>query len=102
MSGAKVVTWQQNKARTLEWCLRERARLIELLGGKCVECGSTEKLEFHHTHPRGWVASHLNRWQRLAEYKRDIARGHIELLCKACNCRSGKPSPVGCTSEPDF
>lgn len=88
-----VVTWQQNKPRTLAWCEAERARLIALLGGKCVRCGKKTKLEFHHTKPRTWVASSMNRWSRLAQYKRDIERGHIELLCNKCNCKAGKPKP---------
>jgi 5-methylcytosine-specific restriction endonuclease McrA len=28
-----------------------RARLIELLGGQCVRCGSTDELEFDHIDP---------------------------------------------------
>ena len=86
-----VTTWQQSKARTLAWCESERARSIALLGGKCVRCGSKKKLEFHHTKTRTWIASAMNRWSRLAAYKRDIERGEIELLCKRCNQRAGKP-----------
>lgn len=84
-------TWQETKPRTLAWVKRERRRLVKLLGGKCERCGLRRKLEFHHTRPRYWIASQLNRWQRLAEYKRDIARGHIELLCTWCNKRAGQP-----------
>lgn len=38
---------QHNKIRSE----RERARLIALLGGKCVVCGTVENLQFHHKDP---------------------------------------------------
>lgn len=99
-------TWQKNKKRTLEWAKKERARLITELGGKCVHCGSTEKLQFHHTVARTWIASKLNRWSRLARYKEDIAAGHIELACKPCNQKLGEPKreydPQPESSTPDW
>lgn len=88
--------WKQRKEYNREWCRAYRSRLVEQLGGCCQQCGSTEKLQFHHLKPRTWIASQLSRWQRLAEYKREISRGEIELLCKPCNQRAGKPQ-----AEPD-
>lgn len=34
-----------------DWRQRRRVQLIELLGGKCVRCGSTNDLEFDHIDP---------------------------------------------------
>lgn len=36
-----------------------RRILVAALGGVCMECGSTDNLEFHHTEPREWVAAEL-------------------------------------------
>ena len=94
-------TWKQKKRHTLNGVTEGRRKLIEQLGGKCLQCSAVEKLEFHHLRPRTWVAAQLNRWQRLAEYKREAARGEIVLLCKPCNQRAGKPAP-DYTPEPDF
>jgi hypothetical protein len=55
----------KNKARKHE----RRARLIEMLGSKCVRCGVTERLEFDHVDPetkRFVVCSNLSRpWDEL-------------------------------------
>jgi len=102
MTVSKSKSWKSQKDRTIAYCHAERARLINSLGSCCLQCRATEKLEFHHTKPRGWIASQLSRWQRIAEYKRDIARGEIVLLCKSCNQRAGKPLQPGQSTEPDF
>lgn len=94
-------SWQDDRERVIESTRAKRAELIEQLGGKCVKCGATDDLHFHHTSPRTWIASKLNRWARLAAYKRDIEAGVIELLCGPCNRREGQPAsePEG---DPDF
>lgn len=85
-------TWQRNRYRVLAWYAKARQKLIDELGGKCKRCGAKEKLEFHHTRPRTWAARNLSRWSRLAAYKRDIAAGVIDLLCKSCNSKAGEPT----------
>ena len=61
---------------------RIRAECIAKLGGSCVNCGSTESLEFHHRSPRhkefGRIPS-LNERDRKRELKK------CELLCSRCH-----------------
>jgi hypothetical protein len=58
---------EYNKAYRRE----RRARLIEMLGGKCVRCGSTEGLQFDHIDPstkRFAVGSSMSKaWDELVE-----------------------------------
>lgn len=68
-----------------------RQRLIDLLGGECVECGATEKLEFDHRVQRDWVGVDLWSNHKLRKYAEEIAEGKIELRCWSCNARKGKP-----------
>lgn len=71
---------------------RARAKLIQEMGGKCCKCGSIEGFEFHHKFKRTWTARKASRWQRIANYKREWARGVLELLCKKCNKEAGEPT----------
>lgn len=80
-------------ARQRAWAARVRLQLIEQLGGVCVDCGSTEKLEFDHRVPRRWVNRHLDPSWRISKIKAEIAAGEIELRCPECNKRKGKPRP---------
>jgi hypothetical protein len=65
-----------------------RAKLIEMLGGCCVRCGTTEDLEFDHIDPatkRFNVCSDLTRaWDELvAETLK------TQLLCRPCHVAKG-------------
>jgi hypothetical protein len=75
------------------WRRNARRRLIEQLGGKCVDCGLTdfEKLEFDHITP-------LTREQRdhrvrigansrIVMYRKEAAEGLLTLRCGGCNTR---------------
>ncbi len=61
-----------------------RARLIEMLGGKCVRCGSTENLHLDHIDPatkRFAVGSDMSRaWELLVEEALKC-----QLLCPPCH-----------------
>lgn len=91
--------WQQKKERQYRSAAKLRAELIEQLGGKCVQCGATERLEFDHLEPRTWLAENHNLWTRMAKYRREAAEGKIQLLCKSCNCRKGSPGAPLLTPE---
>ena len=39
------------KSPNATWKAAKRERYIQYLGGKCIDCGSTEKLEFDHVDP---------------------------------------------------
>lgn len=63
---------------------RERQELIDLLGGKCVRCGSLERLEFDHVDASTKsfdisVSLHIDRQALLAELKL------CQLLCNPCH-----------------
>jgi len=73
-----------------------RARLIELLGGRCVRCGSTDELEFDHTDPETKVfavGSDMSRaWDKLVEEALKC-----QLLCRECLVAKGiedRPEPA--------
>lgn len=65
---------------------RQRQELLKLLGGKCVHCGSTERLEFDHIDPTTklfTIATNLGKRTKnlLPEIKK------CQLLCKHCHCK---------------
>lgn len=72
---------------------KRRLALIEKLGGKCVDCGTAALavLEFDHLTPRTWKANRTGRMERIRRYEREAADGEIELRCRECNNRKGKP-----------
>ena len=75
---------------------QRRAQLIELLGGCCVRCGSTEDLEFDHVAPatkRFAIGSDMSRaWPELIEEALKC-----QLLCRPCHLEKGvedRPEPA--------
>jgi hypothetical protein len=75
---------------------RRRAQLIEMLGGCCVRCGSTERLEFDHIDPAtknfNLGADWTRAWGDLAAEARKC-----QLLCRPCHIAKGaedRPEPA--------
>jgi hypothetical protein len=70
------------------WKQARRARLIEMLGGRCVRCGATEDLEFDHIDPSTKlfaVCAGLSKaWDVLVE-----EASKTQLLCKSCHVTKG-------------
>lgn len=72
------------KGYIAEYYHREREKIIQQLGGKCIACGVTDNLHIHHIRPyngknhrgRGAIA-------RLLEWKKNI--DNITLLCQECH-----------------
>lgn len=84
------------------WYGDRRSTLVKKLGGKCVHCGSTRRLEIDHIHGRDYVARELSSNQRLCLYFREAREGKVQLLCKRCNVLKGSPgrSPESWTGKP--
>lgn len=59
--------------------------MIEALGARCSQCGSTEDLQFNHIYERYWTPRRVNSLARLKIYQEEIDKGHINLLCRRCN-----------------
>jgi 5-methylcytosine-specific restriction endonuclease McrA len=70
------------------WKAARRNRLIEMLGGNCVRCGTAENLEFDHIDPSTKdfpISTSLSRaWDDLVE---EAAK--CQLLCKPCHVAKG-------------
>jgi hypothetical protein len=67
-----------------EYRIKRRQEFIELLGGKCIKCNSTEDLEFDHIDPETKLFSIGNIWWKsytilLEEVKK------CQLLCYDCH-----------------
>lgn len=77
---------------------RGRRRLIDELGGRCAWCGRRSRLEFDHLEPRDWQPEKTARWVRLARYRREAAAGKVQLLCRSCNARKGRPEELPCST----
>jgi 5-methylcytosine-specific restriction endonuclease McrA len=51
--GETLEQWRARKAAyDFAWRVERKALLIDMLGGKCVDCGITVSLEFDHIDPR--------------------------------------------------
>lgn len=70
---------------------RLRAKLIAILGGRCVECGTEENLEPDHLQPREWRARDVWAATRNLIYLREAKEGKVVLRCRSCNASKGKP-----------
>lgn len=80
--------------RQVEWAKRERARLIGLLGGKCVDCGTDQCLTFDCIKPTGDQHHKLSSVQRMCYYRGQFRNGNLTVRCSACNSKKGsKPAP---------
>jgi 5-methylcytosine-specific restriction endonuclease McrA len=74
----------EKRAYNREWTAKRRAFYIVEMGGKCVECGSTEKLEVDHIDPATKLCNPTRLWSRTDEFIRaELAK--CQLLCKSCH-----------------
>lgn len=74
---------------------KRRAKAIEAMGGKCVRCGSEDRLEFDHIE-RSLKAGEIARWLSRGEqrYLRELEK--CQLLCRACHIEKSRgESSVG-------
>lgn len=61
-----------------------RKEAVAAFGGKCVKCGSTEKLEFDHI-DRTKKEHNLNRVWSLSKERRELELAKCQLLCQPCH-----------------
>jgi len=69
---------------------RQRARLLEILGGKCVKCGYTDKrsLQFDHIKGDGYTERKSLPNSKMVNYylkNQDKITLNIQILCANCN-----------------
>jgi 5-methylcytosine-specific restriction endonuclease McrA len=63
---------------------RRRAAAIESLGGKCVECGTTDDLQVDHVDPETKEVENFKAWGRAeAAFWAEIKK--CQLLCRRCH-----------------
>ena len=77
---------QETMSAQLEHYHRKRAHLIELLGGKCVDCGAVEKLEFDHQ-DRSQKKFCISKWYGLTLDKLMPELQKCKLRCHTCHVR---------------
>lgn len=72
--------------RQREWAIRKRQELVQLLGGVCANCGSTEDLEIDHINGRDYKLEETSSDQRVTRYWREYNAGvPLRVLCADCN-----------------
>jgi 5-methylcytosine-specific restriction endonuclease McrA len=82
--------------RQVAWAQATREKLIRILGGRCKRCGLDTNLTFDCIVPTGGAHHKLSSVGRVTYYKREMARGNVQLLCHSCN------SKKGATREPRY
>ena len=65
-----------------EWYAARREEGVGLLGGKCIQCGATEDLEFDHIDPATKVTHRIWSWS-WARINGELAK--CQLLCVPCH-----------------
>ena len=75
----QVVTNNNRKRRH-----RNRAKLVEHMGGKCVKCGNTENLEFDHIDKTTKTMKLSSMWHYSWDKILQEAQ-HCQLICKTCH-----------------
>lgn len=72
--------------RQREWAIKKRQELVDLLGGVCANCGSTEDLEIDHINGRDYKLEEVAFDQRTTRYWREYREGvPLRVLCSDCN-----------------
>lgn len=63
---------------------RQRKEVITLLGGKCVKCGSIDKLEIDHINPKTKTITFTRLYKSIKEkFYEELKK--CQLLCKSCH-----------------
>lgn len=73
-------TWSDRQRRYIQ---RLKARLLEMFGNRCQDCGDTYNLQFAHVMPTGLDGPGRGMRKRLMDVYRNPL--HYNLLCKDCH-----------------
>lgn len=89
--------------RQRQWAAKWTVKLRTLLGGKCIDCGSTEDLEFDVRIPIGNDDHHNMEWSwRISFYRKQYDHNNLALRCTKCNSRKGNQMELLDTPETPF
>jgi len=76
-------------ARAKTWARQARARLLQIMGGTCACCGTTDSLTFDCIVPQGDDHHRGSTDQRMIFYRRQFESDNLQILCDSCNARKG-------------
>lgn len=62
---------------------REKGIIVDKLGGQCAECGTLDYLEIHHI--KGVEKSYRSGAERIRDWKIQIKKNNLLLLCVDCH-----------------
>ena len=66
---------------------------MQELGGRCCDCGSTEKLEFDCIVPRGHKHHRIEMSHRMSFYNEQHRQKNLAIRCQVCNAIKGDRMP---------
>lgn len=85
------------------WARKAYDRLLLQLGGRCTVCGSLSGLTVDHIDGCPYSHRKLEWSYRISVYRREAAQGKLQILCKKCNAKKGRPAartPPTCDKQP--
>ena len=62
-----------------------REQILEKLGGRCYQCGSTDDLELDHKDPKKKKINLARRLSSISQIKLDEELKKVQLLCRECH-----------------
>lgn len=89
--------------RQRDWARKKTEELRSILGGKCVDCGTEEDLEFDVIVPVGNDDHHRRMgWSwRMSFYRKQHDANNLALRCGRCNRRKGNRMELVNLRDPD-
>lgn len=73
--------------RQVKWAHKAKRKLRKALGGKCVKCTTTLKLEFDCIQPQGHWHHKIGLTWRISFYRQQAAINNLQLLCEKCHLK---------------
>ena len=73
-----------------DWMRKRRILQLKEMGGKCVQCDSTERLQMDHIDPTQKVAHGIKQWSK---ERRQKEMDKCQLLCASCHAKKTANHP---------